>query len=432
MRRTPAIEMGEPFAYHDGELCCENVPLSAIAAAHGTPCYVYSLHAIKERIAAFQEAFAEIDHLVCYAVKANNAAAILRVAAKEGCGADVVSGGELFQAVRAGIDPRKIVYAGVGKSVRELEEAVQAGILMINVESLAELELLGRITLQIGRSARIALRVNPDIDPKTHPYISTSLKKNKFGIAVDQALRRYKEAASAGLEPVGIHMHLGSQMLDLAPIVSAVELVVALVEELRGEGFRIEYVNIGGGLGIDYRGPGTLDTGAPGPDDLAERILPLLRPAKVKLILEPGRAIVGRAGLLLTRVGYCKSGQDRRFVIVDAGMNDLIRPALYGAYHEIRAVTPREGEQVVDIVGPVCESADFFAHERRMPRIESGDLLAIMDAGAYGFSLASNYNSRLRAAEIMVREDEHCLIRKREGYVDLIRSELLPDFMKEV
>ncbi|MCD5416898.1 diaminopimelate decarboxylase [Candidatus Bipolaricaulota bacterium] len=425
MKRTPPIERGEPFAYRDGELCCEDVPLRAIAAAHDTPCYVYSLHAIKARIAAFQEAFTEIDHLICYAVKANSAAAILRVAAKEGCGADVVSSGELLQALKAGIDPRKIVYAGIGKSARELKEAVQAGILMINVESPAELELLGRIAVQIGRSVRIALRVNPDINPKTHPYISTSLKKNKFGMTVGQALRGYKEAASAGLEPVGIHMHLGSQMLDLAPITSAVELVVALVEELRGKRFGIEYVNIGGGLGIDYRG-----TGAPGPVDLAKCILPLLRPAKVKLILEPGRAIVGRAGMLLTRVSYCKSGQDKRFVIVDAGMNDLIRPSLYAAYHEIRAVTPRNGEQVVDIVGPVCESADFFAHARRMPRIEPGDLLAIMDAGAYGFSMTSNYNSRLRAAEIMVRGNEYFLIRKRETYADLLRLEQLPDFLE--
>lgn len=425
MNRTPTIEKGGPFAYRDGELCCENVPLRAIAAAHGTPCYVYSLHAIKERIDAFQEAFAEIDHLICYAVKANNAAAILHVVAKEGCGADVVSGGELLQAVKAGIDPRKIVFAGIGKSPQELKEAVQAGILMINVESPAELELIRRIAVQIGRSVRIALRVNPDIDPKTHPYISTSLKKNKFGMTVDQAFRGYKEATAAGLDSVGIHMHLGSQMLDLAPIASAVELIVMLVEELRREKIGIEYVNIGGGLGIDYRG-----TGAPGPADLAESILPLLRPAKVKLILEPGRAIVGRAGMLLTRVSYCKSGQDRRFVIVDAGMNDLIRPSLYAAYHEIRAVTPRDGEQVVDIVGPVCESADFFAHERRMPRIEPGDLLAIMDAGAYGFSMASNYNSRLRAAEIMVRNDEHFLIRKREVYTDLMRLEQLPNFLK--
>ncbi|MCI2426080.1 diaminopimelate decarboxylase [Candidatus Acetothermia bacterium] len=414
-----------PFTYHAGELYCENLPLREIAATYGTPCYVYSFHDIVARVGAFREAFSEIEHLLCYAVKANNAGAILRIIAQQGCGADVVSGGELFQSMRAGIDPNKIVYAGIGKSAQELEEAILAKILMINIESLAELELLNQIATQHGRLMPIALRVNPDIDPQTHPYISTSLKENKFGIEMEQARRGYYHAMELpGVKPIGIHIHLGSQMVNLAPITAAVELILKMVDDLRQDGLPLEYINIGGGLGIDYH-----HEGAPGPQDLAAHILPLLRAAKIKLIVEPGRAIVGRAGILLTKVNYCKSHSKRHFVIVDAGMNDLLRPPLYNAYHEIRAVTLRTGEQVVDIVGPVCESADFFGCQRRLTTIEPNDLLAIMDAGAYGFSMASNYNSRPRAAEAIVCGEEHFLIRKRESYSDLIDLEQIPNFL---
>jgi len=424
-KETKPLASREPFTYHAGELYCENVPLRVIAATYGTPCYVYSFQNIVERINLFRKAFSEIDHLLCYAVKANNVGAILRIIAQQDCGVDVVSGGELFQSLRAGIDPNKIVYAGIGKSERELEEAVQAKILMINIESLAELELLNQIAIQHGRPMPIALRVNPDINPKTHPYISTSFKENKFGIEAKEARRGYYRAMKMpGVKPIGIHIHLGSQMLDLAPITAAVELILNMVDKLQQDGLPLEYINIGGGLGIDYR-----HEGAPGPQDLAAHILAPLCAAKMKLILEPGRAIVGQAGLLLTRVCYCKSGTDRRFVIVDAGMNDLLRPPLYNAYHEIRAVIPRAGKQVVDVVGPVCESADFFAHQRYMSIIKPNDLLAIMDAGAYGYSMASNYNSRPRVAEVIVSENEHFLIRKRESYRDLIDLEQIPDFL---
>jgi diaminopimelate decarboxylase len=419
--------MKDPFTYHDQELWCENVPLSEIARFVGTPCYVYSFQAIVDSLRSFKRAFSEVEHLICYAVKANSSLTVLRIVAREGCGADVVSGGELYQALKAKIEPSKIVYSGVGKSQRGIEEAIGAEILMINLESIAEIELLSRIVQQTGRQARLSFRINPDIDPKTHPYISTALKKNKFGLEADQALRGYKQVAKlAGLETIGIHMHLGSQMIDLGPIADALELILSLVKRLRREGLHLEYINIGGGLGIDYG-----KEKAPGPDDLAKFVLPLIRRIGMKLILEPGRAIVGKAGLLLTKVLYCKTIANKRFVVVDAGMNDLIRPCLYDAYHEVRAVFERGGEHIVDIVGPVCESADFFALDRKMPPLQQGDLLAIMDVGAYGFSMASNYNSRPRAAEVLVRGEEYFVIRKRETHDDLIRLEQMPDFLKK-
>lgn len=415
------------FQYQHGELACEEVPLGRIAKEVGTPCYVYSHAALIRQFRAFDGAFHNIPHVVAFAMKANSNLAILRLVAREGGGADIVSGGELYRALKAGIPPAKIVFAGVGKSREEIRYALESDILMFNVESSAELRVIDEVAAGLSRRARVALRINPDIDPKTHPYISTGLKKSKFGISADRALDEYKLASSLRhIEVVGVHKHIGSQLTDLAPFVDALKKVLMLVETLKAHGVTIRYINIGGGLGITYS-----DEIPPKPQQLAEAISPLVRDLKCVLIMEPGRVIVGNAGVLVTRVLYTKEGEAKRFVIVDAAMNDLIRPSLYGAYHEIRPVRERSGgkHHVVDVVGPVCESGDFLAKDREMPNVDDGDLLAVMSAGAYGFVMSSNYNSRPRVPEVLVKDGQFHVIRAREEYADLVKGEVIPEFL---
>jgi diaminopimelate decarboxylase len=417
------------FRYEEHELYCENMPLRKIAAAVGTPCYVYSHGRMLRQYRAFDSAFNDVPHITAYAIKANSNLAVLRLLAGEGAGADIVSGGELYRALQAGIDPRRIVFAGVGKTDDEIRYALQANILMFNVESSAELRAIDRVAGELNTTARVALRINPDIDPKTHPYISTGLKKSKFGISAERALEEFKLATTLKhVEISGVHKHIGSQLIELSPFVDGLKKILTLVEQLKGIGIEIRYLNVGGGLGITYQ-----DEVPPQPEDLAQAIAPHLKDLKCVLILEPGRAIVGNAGVLLTKVLYHKATPEKTFVIVDAAMNDLIRPSLYGAYHEIkpvRQVGDKFKRQVLaDVVGPVCESGDFLAKDRMMPLVDAGDLLAVMSAGAYGFSMASNYNSRPRVPEVLVRDKEFHVIRAREVYGDLVRGESIPDFL---
>jgi diaminopimelate decarboxylase len=416
------------FEYRDGELYCEQVPVSRIVKELGTPCYIYSHATLVRHFQVYDRAFAAIPHIIAFAMKANSNLAILRLMAKEGSGVDIVSGGELFRALKAGVPPSKIVFAGVGKSAEEIRDALKADILMFNVESSAELLAINEVAASIGKPARVALRINPDIDPKTHPYISTGLKKSKFGIAADRALDEFKLASTLShIDVVGVHKHIGSQLTDVTPFVEALKKVLKLVEALRGDGLNIRYVNIGGGLGITYS-----DETPPMPQDLAEAISPLVRDLKATLIMEPGRVIVGNAGILVTKVLYMKEGESKKFVIVDAAMNDLIRPSLYGAYHEIRplseAVLQRPTHQV-DVVGPVCESGDFLAKDRTLPDVRPGECLAVMSAGAYGFVMSSNYNSRPRVPEALVKDGEIHVIRTRESQEDLIKGESIPAFL---
>lgn len=418
------------FRYQDGELYCEDVPLRRVAEAAGTPCYVYSHGQVVREYRAFDSSFQDVPHLVAYAIKANSNLAILRLLANEGSGGDIVSGGELYRALQAGIEPQRIVFAGVGKSDEEIRYALKSDILMFNVESSAELLAIDRVAGDLNTTARIALRINPDIDPKTHPYISTGLRKSKFGISAERALDEYKLATTLkNVEIVGVHKHIGSQVTQLSPFVDALKTILNLIEQLKGIGVQIRYLNIGGGLGITYQ-----DETPPGPRDLAQAISPLVKDLKCVLIFEPGRSIVGNAGVLLTKVLYYKANPEKTFIIVDAAMNDLLRPALYGAYHEIRPVRePRDKgrrQVLADVVGPVCESGDFLAKDRKMPLVEPGELMAVMSAGAYGFSMASNYNSRPRAAEVLVRGGEFYTIRAREDWSDLVRGEEIPDFLK--
>jgi len=416
------------FEYRHGELYCDGVAIERIAKEVGTPCYVYSHATLVRHYRAFDTAFQSVPHLVAFAMKANSNLAVLRLMAKEGSGADIVSGGELYRALKAGIPASKIVFAGVGKSRDEIRYALETDILMFNVESSAELRALDEVAAEMGRKARVALRINPDIDPKTHPYISTGLKKSKFGISADRVLDEYKLATSLPhIEVVGVHKHIGSQLTDVAPFVDALKRVLGLVETLKTHGANIRYVNIGGGLGITYS-----DEVPPLPQEFAKALSPLVHDLKCVLIMEPGRVIVGNAGILVTRVLYRKEGEAKRFVIVDAAMNDLIRPSLYGAYHEIKPVRQPPGATMVtvDVVGPVCESGDFLAKDRTMPEVRPGELLAVMSAGAYGFTMASNYNSRPRVPEVLVKDGELHVIRAREQYTDLVRGEIIPDFLK--
>lgn len=416
------------FEYRQGELYCEQVPVSRIVKELGTPCYIYSHATLVRHFQVYDRAFAAIPHIIAFAMKANSNLAILRLMAKEGSGVDIVSGGELFRALKAGVPPSKIVFAGVGKSAEEIRDALKADILMFNVESSGELQALNEVAASVGKKARVALRINPDIDPKTHPYISTGLKKSKFGIAADRALDEFKLASSLShIDVVGVHKHIGSQLTEVAPFVEALKKILKLVEALRGQGVNIRYINIGGGLGITYS-----DETPPLPQDLADAISPMVRDLNVTLIMEPGRVIVGNAGILVTKVLYMKEGEAKKFVIVDAGMNDLIRPSLYGAYHEIcplsEAVLQR-GKHQVDVVGPVCESGDFLAKDRSLPDVRPGEVLAVMSAGAYGFVMSSNYNSRPRVPEALVKDGEIHVIRARESYSDLVKGEQIPAFL---
>ncbi len=418
------------FEYHQGELYCEQVPVSRIAKEVGTPCYIYSHETLIRHFHAYENAFKDIPHVIAFAMKANSNLAILRLMAREGSGVDIVSGGELFRALKAGVPTSKIVFAGVGKSPDEIRDALKADILMFNVESPAEIHAINDVAASVGVKARIALRINPDVDPKTHPYISTGMKKSKFGIAADRALEEYQMASSMShIDVVGVHAHIGSQLTDVTPFVDSLKKVVALIDTLKGHGINIRYLNIGGGLGITYS-----DEKPPLPHDLAQAISPLVKGLGLTLVMEPGRVIVGNAGILVTKALYEKTGETKHFVIVDAAMNDLIRPSLYGAYHEIRPVNEaavRRPKQMVDIVGPVCESGDFLAKERSLPTIHPADLLAVMSAGAYGFVMASNYNSRPRVPEVLVKGGEFHVIRERETYDDLVKGEQIPSFLNE-
>lgn len=416
------------FHYRQGELYCEDVPLSRIAKEVGTPCYVYSHHTLVRHFRAYDGAFKNIPHIVAFAMKANSNLAVLRLMAKEGSGVDIVSGGELFRALKAGVPASKIVFAGVGKKPDEIRDALKADILMFNVESSAELQAINEVAASMGVKARVALRINPDIDPKTHPYISTGLKKSKFGIAADRAIEEFKIAAAfKHIEVVGLHAHIGSQLTQVAPFVESLKKVLGMVQALAEQGIPIRYLNIGGGLGITYS-----DETPPEPKDLAEAISPLVRDLNCVLIMEPGRVIVGNAGVLLTNVLYTKDGEAKRFLIVDAAMNDLIRPSLYDAYHDIRPLYEKvtlAPKKTVDVVGPVCESGDFLAKDRVLPEMNAGDLMAVMSAGAYGFVMSSNYNSRPRVPEVLVHEGQIHVIRLRESYEDLIRGEQIPTFL---
>lgn len=416
------------FHYRQGELYCEDVPLSRVAKEVGTPCYVYSHHTLVQHFRVYDGAFKHIPHIVAFAMKANSNLAVLRIMAKEGSGVDIVSGGELFRALKAGVPTSKIVFAGVGKKPDEIRDALRADILMFNVESSAEVQAINDVAASIGVRARVALRINPDIDPKTHPYISTGLKKSKFGIAADRALEEFKAAAAfSHIEVVGLHAHIGSQLTEVAPFVASLKKVLGMVQALSEQGIPLRYINIGGGLGITYS-----DETPPEPKDLAEAISPLVHDLKCVLIMEPGRVIVGNAGVLVTKVLYTKDGEAKRFLIVDAAMNDLIRPSLYDAYHDIRPLDEKimsEPKMAVDVVGPVCESGDFLAKDRVMPRMNAGDLMAVMSAGAYGFVMASNYNSRPRVPEVLVQKSHIHVVRSRESYDDLVRGEHIPPFL---
>jgi diaminopimelate decarboxylase len=409
-------------------LHCEDVPLAKLAERYGTPLYVYSATAILERLAVFQHAFHSVPHTICYSVKANSNISLLRLLAREGCGFDVVSGGEMERVL--GADRRaakKIVFSGVGKSREEMTAALKAGILLFNVESESELWALAECAIRSRAVARIALRVNPDVAAETHPYISTGLRKHKFGVPIRSARELYAKASAARcLKVAGVSVHIGSQITDVAPFAEAVDRVAALVRELRADGHRIDYVDTGGGLGIDYQEP--VSDFSDCVARYARAVTHPLRGLKVHLLLEPGRAIVGPAGALITSVIYRKENDGKHFLVVDAAMNDLIRPALYGAYHEIVPVVQSRKSlakrERIDVVGPVCESGDFFARDRELPRVEEGDLLAILDAGAYGMALASNYNTRPRPAEVMVRGKSAKIIRRRETARELYSPEL--------
>jgi diaminopimelate decarboxylase len=416
------------FELKNGVLHAEAVPLPEIARQFGTPAYVYSRAALEGALKEFQEVLgghaAGQGALVCYAVKANSSLAILNLFARLGAGFDIVSGGELQRALAAGADPKKIVFSGVGKTAAEMRQALEAGIFCFNIESVPELDRLNEVAGQMGRKAPISLRVNPNVDPKTHPYISTGLKSAKFGVAYEDALPLYRRAASLPhIEVAGIDCHIGSQLLDPSPFTEALDRILALVDQLAAEGISVHHLDLGGGLGIRYKDGDRQPT-------VASYLTPLLDKLAgrgLQVVLEPGRRLVGNAGLLLTRVEYLKPGEGKNFAIIDAAMNDLMRPALYEAWHDILPATPRQGATTTyDIVGPVCESGDFLGQERALC-IEPGDLLAVMSAGAYGMAMSSNYNTRPRAAEVMVDGDKVHLIRRRETVEEIYAAErILP------
>ena len=428
------------FEYRDGRLYCEDVDLTRVAKEFGTPTYVYSAGTILDHYTRLDAALAPIDHLICYAVKANSNRAILNLLIRAGAGFDIVSGGELFRVLAAGGDPAKCTFAGVGKSWDEIEYALEQGVYSFNVESETELDSIERVAHTKKMRAPIALRVNPNVDPHTHKYISTGSQENKFGIALNQVRAAYERAARmSNLEIVGVQMHIGSQITEANPFAGAIEKVAPLVRDLKSK-YDIKFFSIGGGMGIIYRralesGSGKWwhdhggEPSAFSVGDYAAAIVPPLRDLGIRILVEPGRFLIGNAGVLLTRVRYIKQTGSKKFAIVDAGMNDLIRPALYQSYHEIAPVVETKTERKrkiskIDIVGPVCESGDFFALDREMPEVHKGDLLAIMSAGAYGFVMASNYNSRPLPAETLVRGDKFALIRKRQTWEDLVAGEV--------
>ncbi len=415
------------FDYKDDELYCEEVAVEKIAREVGTPFYLYSARTLKRHFDAFADAFAGIPHIISFAVKSNSNIAILRSFANAGGGADIVSGGELFRALKAGIDPGKIVYSGVGKRDDEIDFALKSGILMFNIESLQELDAINERAGVLGLRAGIGIRVNPDVNPDTHPHISTGLKENKFGIDIEGSLKAYRHARTLlNVDIKGVSCHIGSQITKLLPFIDAIDRLKSLIAALRAEGIDIRYLDLGGGLGISY------DQEAPPlPSEYARAIIDAAGNIGCTFIFEPGRVLVGNAGILVTRVLYTKDNEEKKFVVVDAGMNDLIRPSLYGSFHKLQPVKRTKREEITaDIVGPICESGDFLARARRLPALEKGELLAAMSAGAYGFTMSSNYNSRPRVPEILVSDDQWHVIRQRESYDDLIRAEKIPDFLK--
>jgi diaminopimelate decarboxylase len=425
--------MTSPFAYrrragHD-ELHCEDVPLAAIAEAVGTPCFVYSRGEIERAYHAFDAALAGVDHLICYSVKASSSLGILNVLARLGAGADIVSGGELYRWQRAGGDPGKVVFSGVGKTAAEMEAALAAGVLAFNVESEEELLALDRVARAAGTRAPVALRINPDVDAETHPYISTGLKQNKFGIPAAAAREQYARAADlAGIEVVGVDCHIGSQLTRTAPFTDAIARLVELILDLDRAGIRVRLLDIGGGLGIDYA-KGEPPPPTPGEyGEAVRRALAPILPLGIRLVCEPGRVIVGNAGALVTRVLYRKENEAKHFTIVDAAFNDLLRPALYQAFHPMRPVVEAgRPPRVTDVVGPICETGDFLARDRELPALEAGDLLMVGAAGAYSFSMSSNYNTRPRAPEVLVAGDRFQVIRARETLEQLLENERVPD-----
>ncbi|MFZ5518961.1 MAG: diaminopimelate decarboxylase [Candidatus Zhuqueibacterota bacterium] len=415
------------FRYQNNEFYCDEVKMADLAAEHGTPLYVYSKKMIVGNYQTIDKAFAPVNHVVCYAAKANSNFQILKLMASLGSGGDVVSGGELFLFLKAGIPANKIVYAGVGKTDEEIKYGIQSGILAFNVESIPELEIIDAIAQRMGRKAPVAIRVNPDIDIHGHPYISTGKSINKFGIDINQALEVFKQAhGMAGIEIVGVHCHIGSQILNLEYYVATAKKLFNFVNQLRDEGIRIQHVDIGGGLGVHY--PDLIpeyaepaEEAVPHPDDLARKVIEVLSPLNCEILFEPGRSIIAETGALMTRVLYVKESRDKKFIVVDAGMNDLIRPSLYGAYHQIVPLRhDTSAREMADVVGPICETGDFLAKERMLPRMKRGDLLSVMSAGAYGYSLSSNYNTRPRPAEVWVDGASAEVIRERERVEDLL------------
>ena len=414
------------FNYIDKELYCEQVPVSKVAQEVGTPFYLYSHATLLRHFRAFDHAFGGMKHLTCFSIKVNSNMAILRLFAQEGGGGDIVSAGELYRALKAGMEPEKIVYSGVGKRVDDLEYALRSDILMFNVESTQEILKLNEVAGRMGKKAMVAIRVNPDVDPMTHPYISTGLKENKFGIDISDAIEQYTTADEMeNLIVSGVSCHIGSQLTQVRPFIDTLRKLKKLIIKLEESDIKIDYLDLGGGLGITYD-----KEEPPHPIEYAKAIRKELEMEDLTLILEPGRVITGNAGILVTEVLYTKSTKEKTFYIADAAMNDLVRPSLYGSYHGIQPVKISDREKVkADIVGPVCESADFFAKDREVDSYEPGELMAIMSAGAYGFSMSSNYNSRPKVCEVMVKGDRFYTIRTRETFEDLVKGEMVPDFM---
>ncbi|HOB69504.1 MAG TPA: diaminopimelate decarboxylase [Syntrophorhabdaceae bacterium] len=415
------------FDYKNGALYCEEVPVENIVRATGSPVYIYSYRTIERHYKVFDNAFKGVPHIICYSCKANSNIAILRAIGRLGGGVDIVSGGELYRSSAAYIPNDKIVFSGVGKTEEEIVAAIRSNILMINVESEEELSTIARIASKMKKHVPLSIRVNPEIDPKTHPYITTGLKKNKFGVMREDAMKLYDRIkAHKYLMPVGISSHIGSQILELGPFKEAVCSLKEMVKQLKEKGITLKFIDIGGGLGITYK-----DELPPHPDDYARIIEEELKGTELTLILEPGRVIVGNSGIFVTKLLYIKKVPGKTFYIVDGAMNDLVRPSLYGAFHEIVSVRYNDAKKInVDVVGPVCESGDFLAKDRDMPLVESGELLAVLSAGAYGFSMSSNYNSRRRVAEVLVRDAEFNVIKSRETLKDLIKGEKIPSFME--
>ena len=422
------------FEYRGDELYCEDVPITKIADEVGTPAYVYSHATLSRHYRVFDEALKATEHLICYSVKANSNLAVLRLLFSLGAGADIVSGGELIRVLRAGGDPKKVVFSGVGKTEAEIRQALEVGILAFNVESVAELHVLNRVAGEMGLVAPVALRVNPDVDAQTHPYISTGLKKNKFGVPHAEAFDAYRTAhAMEHVEVTGIDCHIGSQLIKTTPFADAIAQLVKLIEKLSAEGIKLKTVDIGGGLGIDYGE--SQGQQPPSPAEYGDAVASALAPLTnlgLKLLCEPGRVIAGNAGGLVTRALYGKQSEAKRFLIVDAAFNDLMRPSFYGAHHPMYPVKKDRAREkvVVDVVGPICETGDFLARDRELQKIDDGELLFVGAAGAYGFVMASNYNTRPRAAEVMVIGDQYAIVRKRETVEQLIDNEEIPSFLK--